>query len=192
MKLVFASTNENKVKEIRAKLPEEIELVSLGDLNHFEDLEETANTLEDNSLMKAKFVWDKFKLACFADDSGLEIDALNGAPGVFSARYAGEQKNSDDNCNKVLAELKNIENRKAQFRTVISLIIEGETHVFEGSVLGKIGMEKKGTSGFGYDPIFIPNDSNFTFAEMSMEEKNKNSHRTKAVLKMLEFLNTHI
>jgi XTP/dITP diphosphohydrolase len=187
MTIYFASQNQNKIKEISSVLPPGIELMGIDAVTN-EELEETGDTLEENAVQKATFVAKKTGETAFADDTGLEIDALNGAPGVISARYAGEQKNAADNCAKVLKELNGISNRKAQFRTVIALIQNGRQHLFEGVVHGTIITEPRGEKGFGYDPIFVPDGSEKTFAEMTLEEKNKWSHRARAVSKLVEFL----
>ncbi len=187
-KIYFASQNQNKIKEISSVLPVGIELMGIDAVTS-EELEETGETLEENAVQKAVFVADKTGESAFADDTGLEIEALNGAPGVISARYAGEQKNAADNCAKVLKELTGIANRKAQFRTVIALIRNGEQHLFEGIVNGSIITEPRGEKGFGYDPIFVPDGSEKTFAEMTLEEKNQWSHRARAVKKLLDYLN---
>lgn len=188
MKLVFASNNQNKVNEIKAMLPKSIELLSLKDIDCNEDIPETAKTIEGNAILKANYVTEKYNLPCFADDTGLEIEVLNGEPGVFSARYAGESKNSDDNMNKLLENLKDKTNRNAQFKTVIALNLNNEQHLFEGIAKGKIISEKKGKKGFGYDPIFVPEGFTSTFAEMEMTEKAKLSHRGIATRKLMEFL----
>jgi XTP/dITP diphosphohydrolase len=190
MKLVFATHNANKAKEIQSLLPENFQILTLSDINCHEEIPETAETLEGNSLLKAKFVSDHFNLNCFADDTGLEIEALNGRPGVYSARYAGEEKSAEVNMNLVLSELEKESNRKAQFRTVITLILNDKTHIFEGIVRGEISNEKRGTDGFGYDPIFIPEGQTKTFAEMTLAEKNQQSHRARAFEKMINFLKT--
>ena len=190
MKLVFASNNQNKVNEIKAMLPKSIELLSLKDIDCTEDIPETAKTIEGNAILKANYVTEKYNLPCFADDTGLEVEALNGEPGVFSARYAGENKNSDDNMNKLLDNLKDKSNRNAQFKTIIALNLNNEQHLFEGIAKGKIISEKKGEKGFGYDPIFVPEGFTSTFAEMEMTEKAKLSHRGIATRKLIEFLNT--
>ena len=166
-------------------MPTGIEILSLKDIECFDDIPETATTLEGNAQLKARFIAEKYKVNCFADDTGLEIEALNNEPGVYSARYAGEQKNSDDNMNLVLEKLANKENRKSRFRTSICLIIDGKESMFEGIVEGEIRTEKSGSDGFGYDPIFEPENCGKTFAEMSMEEKNKRSHRGRAFEKMV-------
>ena len=189
MKLVFATGNLNKAEEVRSMLPEGTELLTLKDLALKEDIPETAPNLEGNAILKAKYIVDRFGIDCFADDTGLEVYSLNNEPGVFSARYAGEQKNSEDNMNLLLSRLTDKEDRSARFRTVIALHINGEMHTFEGIVEGKIIQEKRGDEGFGYDPIFVPDGYDETFAEMSMDEKNKISHRARAFSKMFEYLN---
>jgi XTP/dITP diphosphohydrolase len=186
--LVFATNNAHKLQEVAAKIDGQIKLLSLDDIGCFDDIAETGQTFRENASIKSRNIHDKYKLNCFGDDSGLEIDALNGEPGVYSARYAGEHGNHEANINKVLINLKNTTNRKARFRTVISLIWNGEEHFFEGTVEGFIRNEKSGTQGFGYDPIFQPDGYEITFAEMSLEEKNKISHRAKAVEKLVVFL----
>ena len=191
MKVLFASQNVNKVKEISKLLPEHIEIIGLKDIGFTEDIPETAPTLEGNAVMKAKYLADKLDYPIFADDTGLEIEALNGEPGVYSARYAGEDKNAEKNMALVLSNLKGVTNRNAKFRTVISLEINGENHCFEGKVEGQICEERSGVDGFGYDPIFKPNGYDQTFAEMSMEDKNKISHRGLAVSKLIKFLKTY-
>lgn len=190
-KLVFATNNPNKLKEARAILQDKVEVVSLADINCHDDIPETAQTLEGNALIKAKYVFDHFHLDCFSDDTGLEIDALNGEPGVYSARYAGVDKDSEANMKKVLDKLKDISNRKAHFRTVIALIIDGKEYSFDGIIKGEITTEKNGTSGFGYDPIFRPSQSKYTFAEMPAEEKNHISHRALALQKLNDFIKTY-
>lgn len=189
MQLIFATTNKNKLKEVKKLLLKKINLQTLTDVNFSGDIPETENTLQGNALLKARFVTTNFNLDCFADDTGLEIEALNGEPGVYSARYAGEEKSSEKNLQKVLQKLKGIENRNAQFRTVIALIIDGVEYLFEGVVKGKITTEQKGNDGFGYDPIFVPEGFDKTFAEMTLQEKNEISHRAIAVRKLAEFLN---
>ena len=188
MKLIFATQNANKAREIQALLPESIEVLSLQDIHCDDDIPETASTLEGNASLKSHYVVEKFKVNCFADDTGLEVEALNGRPGVLSARYAGEQKNPEDNMALILSELKNVSNRVARFRTVISLVIDGKEQLFEGIVNGTIIEEKRGTEGFGYDPIFVPENETKTFAEMSLVEKNRFSHRARALEKMVVFL----
>jgi XTP/dITP diphosphohydrolase len=190
MKLVFATHNSNKAKEIQSLLPEDFHILTLTEINCIDEIPETAETLEGNSLLKAQFVNDNFNLNCFADDTGLEIDALNGRPGVYSARYAGEEKSAEANMNLVLSELKNESNRKAQFRTVITLLLNEKTCVFEGIVRGEISAKKRGSDGFGYDPLFIPEGQSKTFAEMTLAEKNQQSHRARAFEKMIDFLKT--
>ena len=192
MKLVFASHNLNKVTEIKSLLPETFEILSLTEIGFNEEIEETGLTLDENSKIKAQTVFEKTGYFCFADDTGLEIEALNYEPGVFSARYAGNQKNDSDNIEKVLLNIQGMTNRNARFRTVITLLIGQEEYSFEGRVDGKIIMEKRGEFGFGYDPIFIPENESRTFAEMSMEEKNQFSHRARAFQKMIEFLKNEI
>ena len=189
MRLVFATGNLNKATEVRSMLPEGTELLTLKDLDLKEDIPETAPNLEGNAVLKANYIVDRFGIDCFADDTGLEVYSLNNEPGVFSARYAGEQKNSEDNMKLLLSKLNENEDRSARFRTVIALHINGEMHTFEGIVEGKIIQEKRGDEGFGYDPIFVPDGYKETFAEMSMEEKNKISHRARAFSKMFDYLN---
>ena len=188
MKLIFASHNEHKTTEIRQLLPPEIQLLSLNDLNYHDEIEESAATLEGNALLKATHVFTLFKLPCFADDSGLEVEALDNRPGVYSARYAGEPKNDDRNIAKLLDDLKGSANRSARFRTVITLILPTTSLSFEGIIEGEITHEKKGSNGFGYDPVFQPIESSITFAQMSMEQKNTISHRALALEKMISFL----
>lgn len=188
MKLLFASGNEHKVSEIRMILPREIELISLKDIGFTDEIPETADTIEGNALLKARFCAEKFGISCFADDTGLEVDALNGAPGVHSARYAGEAKNTETNMNLLLKNLETERNRKAHFKTVIALIFNGEEHLFTGLINGKITEKRKGTNGFGYDPVFQPENSKHTFAEMSAEEKNSLSHRARALQQLVDFL----
>ncbi len=188
MKLVFATNNKNKIKEIKQLLDNSIELLSLEDIGCLEDIPETANTIEGNAIQKTQYVYKKYGFNCFADDTGLEIEALNGEPGVYSARYAGEQKNANDNMDKVLKKLDNINNRNAQFKTVIALIIDGKISCFEGIVKGNITTKKSGSEGFGYDPIFKPESYNITFSEMKLDEKNKISHRGRATQKLINYL----
>ncbi len=190
MKIIFASNNKNKVQEIQNQVPKSIEIVTLEEIGCTEDIAETGKTLEENAIIKANYITEKYGLPCFADDTGLEIDALNGEPGVYSARYAGEDKNAEKNMDLVLQKLENSVNRNAQFKTVIALNINNEQHLFKGIVMGKITNEKIGTNGFGYDPIFEPENLGKTFAEMTIDEKNKLSHRGRAVEKLVEFLNT--
>lgn len=188
MKLVFATHNANKAREIQLIMPTGIQIISLDDISCTEEIPETALTLEGNAALKAQYIVDHFNLKCFADDTGLEIEALNGEPGVFSARYAGEAKNSNDNMDLVLEKMTGIENRTAQFRTVIALFWKSEMHYFEGIVKGRITSEKHGIDGFGYDPIFEPENCGRTFAEMSVKEKNAMSHRARAINRMISFL----
>jgi len=188
MKLCFATNNLNKLKEIENKLGKAYDIISLSALGHTEELPETHDTLEENALEKAQFIHDKYKVDCFADDTGLLVDALNGAPGVLSARYAGPAKNSEDNMDLLLKNLENQESRKAKFVTVISLILEGEVFQFTGEAAGYITHQKAGKKGFGYDPIFVPDGWQKTFAELDLEEKNKISHRARAVSKLVDFL----
>ena len=188
MKLVFASNNKNKIAEIQQLLPSSITILSLEDIGCREDIPETATTIEGNAILKADYVTHKFGYNCFADDTGLEVDALSGAPGVYSARYAGEQKSTEDNMNKLLQELLNISNRNANFKTVIALNINKEQHLFTGIAQGKIREQKIGKQGFGYDPIFQPIGLEKTFAELTMEEKSRFSHRAKAVQQLIAFL----
>lgn len=187
-KLVFATNNEHKLAEVKAILEPFYTIVSLADLNFSEEIEETENTLEGNAVLKAQFIHDKFGLDCFADDTGLEVEALGGEPGVYSARYAGEQRKAYDNMNKVLTLLKDKTNRKACFRTVIALIREKETTIFEGKIEGTIAKQPHGDSGFGYDPIFIPNDYLVSFAQLNADEKNAISHRALAVKQLIDYL----
>lgn len=188
MKLVFATHNHNKAKEIQSLVPEGTTIVTLDDLQCYEDIPETSPTLEGNAIQKAEYIVKRFNLNVFADDTGLEIEALNGEPGVISARYAGEQRDAKQNMDLVLEKLNGIENRNAQFRTVIALYWDGEMHLFEGIVTGKIRTTKTGEEGFGYDPIFEPENCGKTFAEMNLVEKNKMSHRARALEKMIAFL----
>ena len=187
MKLVFASNNKNKIQEIQALVPNTIQIVSLEEIGCFEDIPETAVTIEGNAILKANYVTEKYGYDCFADDTGLEVEALNGAPGVYSARYAGEQKDANDNMDKLLFELKDKTNRKANFKTVIALNLKGKQNLFSGIIHGKIIEEKIGTNGFGYDPIFVADGYNKTFAELSMEEKSTISHRGIAVKQLIEY-----
>lgn len=188
MQLVFASNNKNKILELQSMLPETITILSLESIGCFEDIPETADTIEGNAIQKANYVTEKFGYDCFADDTGLEVDALNGDPGVFSARYAGEQRNADDNMNKLLESLTDKKDRKAQFKTVIALNLNGKQHLFTGIAKGEITLEKIGNQGFGYDPIFQPEGFPETFAQLSLEIKNKISHRGKATQQLIHFL----
>lgn len=187
-KLVFATNNAHKLEEIAAILGEKIELLSLKDIECTADIPETANTLEGNATQKAEYIYQQYGLDCFADDTGLEVEALDGAPGVFSARYAGEGHNSEDNMQKLLQNLQGVTNRKAQFRTVICLILDGKKYLFEGICKGEIIEEKRGNAGFGYDPIFVPEGYDQTFAELGNDIKNSISHRAKAVELLCNFL----
>ena len=187
MKLVFASNNHNKIKEIQLLVPNSIEILSLKDIGCTEDIPETADTIEGNAILKANYVAQKYGFNCFADDSGLEIDALNGEPGVYSARYAGEPKDDSKNIDKVLENLKDKTNKNANFKTVICLNIDGKQLLFTGIVNGKIIENRVGDNGFGYDPVFVADGYSKTFAELSIEEKSTISHRGKAVKKLVEF-----
>ncbi len=189
MKLLFATANQNKAKEIKAMLPSTIELLTLADIDVQEDVPETSNTIEGNAVQKANYITDKFQLNCFADDTGLEIEALNGEPGVKSARYAGNERSDEANIELVLSKLDGQKNRAARFKTIIALNLDGEQLIFEGIVNGTIRKEKTGINGFGYDPIFEPENCGKTFAEMSLVEKNSFSHRARAFSKMIEFFN---
>jgi len=186
--LVFATNNQHKLEEIISILGKDFKILSLNDIGLKGDIAETESTLQGNASLKARFIYQKTGKNCFADDTGLEVDALNGEPGVFSARYAGPENNAAKNTEKLLLKLKNSSNRKAQFRTVIALIIEGKEYFFEGIVRGEIAREKKGTQGFGYDPVFIPEGHNISFAEMPLEQKNQISHRAMATNKLAGFL----
>lgn len=188
MELVFATNNTHKIREISDLLDENFRIIGLAEVNITENIPEDAETLEENALFKARYVQDKTGMNVFADDTGLEVDALGGAPGVYSARYAGEGKSSDDNIVKLLREMKGVENRSARFRTVIALILDGREYLFEGTVEGEIISERKGTGGFGYDPVFKSLGNSMTFAEMPLSEKNKISHRAQAMRKLLSFL----
>lgn len=188
LSLVFASNNANKIREIQLLVPNSIKIVSLEDIGCKDEIPETASTIEGNAILKANYITQKYNLPCFADDSGLEIEALNGEPGVFSARYAGEPKNDDYNIKKVLQNLEGINNRNANFKTVICLNLNNSQHLFTGIVNGKITNQKLGNNGFGYDPIFVPDGFFKTFAQMSAQEKSAISHRAIAVTKMIEFL----
>lgn len=186
--LVFATNNRHKLEEVENKLQKKIKLLTLNDIGCYDDIEETGTSFKQNASIKSRYIYQKYNLNCFGDDSGLEIDALNGAPGVYSARYAGEHGNHAANIKKVLDNLQDETNRKARFRTVISLIWNGEEHFFDGTVEGTIRTAPSGTDGFGYDPIFEPDGYDVTFAEMSMDEKNKISHRAKAMELLIDFL----
>jgi XTP/dITP diphosphohydrolase len=188
LKLVFATNNANKLKEVQAMLTN-FEIISLADIHCFDDIPETANSLEGNAILKANYITEKFGYDCFADDTGLEVNALNNAPGVFSARYAGKENNAEANMRKLLNELGTNSNRKAQFRTAIALNINQKQFIFEGLCEGQILTKKQGSSGFGYDPIFMPNGYTKSFAEMDINEKSSISHRGKAIEKLVTFLN---
>lgn len=189
-KLVFATNNTHKLDEVRNITGNQVNIVSLSDANCHEDIPETADTLEGNALQKARYIKEKFGYDCFADDTGLEVEALNGAPGVYSARYAGPGHDAEANMNKLLKEMEGKENRKARFRTVIALILDNKEYLFEGIVNGTIIAEKTGSEGFGYDPIFVPENYTETFAEMGNDLKNKISHRAEATKKLTNFLST--
>lgn len=191
MKLVFATNNRHKLDEVRKITAGYAEIISLSDIDCHEDIPETADTLEGNALQKARYIKEHFGYDCFADDTGLEVEALNNAPGVYSARYAGPGHDSEANMDKLLHEMENKENRKARFRTVIALILNGKEHLFEGIVNGTVISEKRGGSGFGYDPIFVPDTYSQTFAEMGNVIKNQISHRAEAVKKLTAFLSAH-
>lgn len=188
MKIVFATNNKHKLEEIKKISKGQLEILSLSDINCHEDIPETGDTLKENALIKAQFVKERFGLDCFADDTGLEVEALNNAPGIYSSRYAGPKCDPDDNMQKLLHDLKNKESRKAQFRTVIALIFNGEEHYFEGIIRGEIIYQKEGNNGFSYDPIFKPTGYNKTFGELSDEIKNSLSHRAIATKKLVAFL----
>lgn len=187
-KLVFATNNAHKLEEIASILGEKIELLSLKDIGCTADIPETADTLQGNAIQKAEYIHNHYGFDCFADDTGLEVEALDGAPGVFSARYAGDGHNSEVNMQKLLQNLQGVENRKAQFRTVICLILDGKQHLFEGICKGEIIKEKRGSAGFGYDPIFVPEGYNESFAQLGNAVKNKISHRAKAVEMLCKYL----
>lgn len=191
MKLVFATNNLNKLKEIQEILSNSIEILSLKDINCFDEIDETETTLEGNAKLKADYITNKFGYNCFADDTGLEVESLDGKPGVYSARFAGEPANSENNMQKLLSELENKSNRKSQFRTVVSLNINDENFLFEGICKGDILHQKQGKKGFGYDPIFKPEGYDISFAEMSSTTKNKISHRGIAIQKLVDFLNKY-
>jgi XTP/dITP diphosphohydrolase len=188
MKLVIATNNIHKVNEIRHSFNNEIELLTLHDIGFEGDIPETEATIEGNAIQKASYIYDRYGMHCFADDTGLEIEALHGAPGVFSARYAGVDGNFENNIKKVLSAMEGKANRRAQFRTVIALVINREVKIFEGIIEGHILLEKRGRNGFGYDPIFQPSGLNKSFAEISLEEKNKISHRAIAVQKLVDYI----
>lgn len=191
MNIVFATNNSNKIKEVQALLPSHIKLVSLEEIGCVEDIPETQDTIEGNAIQKADYIKTHYGLDCFADDTGLEVIALDGAPGVYSARYAGPQRNADDNMNLLLSELASKDNRSARFKTVIAMHFQGEFITFEGICEGEITKSKTGTEGFGYDPIFQPKSFEKTFAEISLDEKNRIGHRGKAVSKLVTYFITH-
>lgn len=188
MTLCFATNNKHKLEEVRLAVGGNFIIKSLADINCFDELPETRDSFEGNAMQKAEYVFEKFGVACFADDSGLEVDALKGAPGVYSARYAGPQKNDKDNLQLLTRSMEGISNRTARFRTVIALIGIGSPKLFDGTIQGSIALEAKGTNGFGYDPVFIPAGFAATFAEMSLTDKNKISHRSQAVEKLVNYL----
>lgn len=190
MKLVFATNNKHKLEEMRAILGGKVELLSLADIDCHDDIPETADTLEGNALIKARYIYDKYGCSCFADDTGLEVDALGGEPGVYSARYAGENNDSEANMRKLLQNLTGKSERSAQFRTVIALIIEGDEFLFDGIVRGRISEERMGSAGFGYDPIFVPDGYEESFAQMAAEQKNAISHRSRAASALNDYLET--
>ena len=192
MKLIFATHNHNKAKEIQSLVPVGFQILTLDDIKCFDEIPETSSTLEGNANQKMQFIIDHYNVNCFADDTGLEIAALNGEPGVYSARYAGEMKDPNLNMDLVLNKLQDIEDRSARFRTVIALFWEGKKYEFEGIVNGKITLSKSGKDGFGYDPIFEPENAGKTFAEMNLSEKNIVSHRARAFAKMIDFLNQRV
>lgn len=187
-KIVFATSNPNKIKEVKELLDNQFEIIGLKEIGCTEDIPETQPTIEGNALQKARYVVENYGVNCFAEDTGLEIESLNMEPGVFSARYAGPQRSAEDNMNLVLKKLKNQTNRAARFKTVIALIIDGKEYTFEGIVNGKIAEKKTGNDGFGYDPIFLPENQSISFAEMNSIEKNKISHRGRAVRKLIKWL----
>ena len=188
MQLVFATNNLNKIKEVQSLLPSSIQIISLESIGCLEDIPETANTIEGNAIQKANYITEKYGYDCFADDTGLEVEALHGEPGVDSAHYAGEQRNANDNMNLLLENLQNQSNRNAQFKTVIALNLNGKQHLFTGIVEGKITLEKIGNQGFGYDPIFQPKGFSETFAQLSLAQKGQISHRGLATKQLIAFL----
>lgn len=188
-RIVFATNNEHKLREIRAIFGDNAEVLSLNDINCHVDIPETADTLEGNALIKARYIYNNYKMDCFADDTGLEVEALDGAPGVHTARYATDGHDTQANMHKLLKEMSGCDNRKARFRTAIALIQNGEEHLFNGQVDGYISTEPLGNDGFGYDPVFMPEDTGKTFAQLGEDYKNKISHRARAVAKLMEFLN---
>lgn len=188
MKICFATNNVKKIEEVKAALGAEFEIVSLQEIGCYEELPETGDTLDHNAFQKARYVKDNFGVDCFADDTGLEVEALNGAPGVYSGRFAGEPRSDERNIDLLLSKMEGIENRKARFRTVIALILEGQEYRFEGVAAGEIIPHRVGSGGFGYDPVFRPEGFEYTFAELSLSEKNEISHRGKAVKALISFL----
>lgn len=188
MKLVFATNNKHKLQEVRDIIGSGVEILSLADIDCTDDIPETADTLDGNALIKARYIFEKYGVNCFADDTGLEVEALGGAPGVYSARYAGDGHDSEANMNKLLENLTGENNRSAQFRTVIALIIDGEEKLFNGIVKGEITREKRGASGFGYDPIFVPEGYKESFAQMESSTKNSISHRYRATKQLSDYL----
>ena len=192
MKLVFATNNLHKLKEIRAAVNSSVKIAGLNEIGISEEIPETALTLEGNAIQKVNYIYNKLRIPCFADDTGLEVEALNNRPGIFSARYAGEECIAENNVNKLLSEMLGELNRKARFRTVIAFMHKDQVHCFEGIIQGIITYEKRGENGFGYDPVFLPEGSEKTFAQMSLIEKNKISHRSKALQKFISFLNSKI
>jgi XTP/dITP diphosphohydrolase len=191
MKIVFATNNQNKLAEVQKMLPSSIELLTLKDIACLEEIDETETTLEGNAKLKANYITNHYKYNCFADDTGLEVESLNGAPGVYSARYASDENNSEKNMQKLLTELEHKSNRKAQFRTAIALNLNGQQFLFEGKCEGAILTKKQGAKGFGYDPVFQPENHATSFAQMSSEAKNKISHRGIAIRKLVEFLTNY-
>lgn len=191
MKICFATNNPKKIEEVKAALEPDFTIMSLDEIGCKEELPETGDTLDHNAFEKARYVYQNYGVSCFADDTGLEVEALEGAPGVYSGRYAGEPRSDERNVELLLKNMEGMMNRSAQFRTIIALILEGEEHRFEGIAKGHITLERSGSEGFGYDPVFLPNGHDKTFAELSMQEKNAISHRGKAVRKLIEFLNSY-
>ena len=188
MNLIFASQNQNKVNELKSILPPNLSIQSLSDIGFHEDIAETALTIEGNSLLKAQTIYDKYEMNCLSDDTGLEVEFLNGEPGVLSARYAGENASSKENITKLLSRLDSVSSRLARFKTIVTLIFEGNVHQFEGIVEGKIAVKEIGENGFGYDPVFVPNGSKVSFAQMSASKKNQMSHRYLALKKASNYI----
>ncbi|MBX2877044.1 MAG: non-canonical purine NTP diphosphatase [Saprospiraceae bacterium] len=186
--IVFATSNPNKIKEVNELIGQDFHIIGLKEIGCEEDIPETQPTIEGNALQKAQYVLEHYQSDCFAEDTGLEVEALDGEPGVYSARFAGPQRNSQDNMNLLLQKLKGNDNRKARFKTVVALVLEGEVHTFEGIVNGRIGLEPQGDGGFGYDPLFYPEEQDITFAEMDAAAKNAISHRGRAIRKLVDFL----